>query len=395
MARDFSFFPCAQAIVEFYYISLTRSHLCIMLEYCEGGELFEFLRATGCLNEDAAVLVMRQLVSALSYLHSAGILHRDIKLENTLLESMPAAPEDLRVKVADFGYSKDTWLQSTPKTRVGTLAYMAPELVLRAAKRRHEVIAEDEAGERASSVSSERDALGTPLRTPPSTRGSSVSSEVGQPTAGTMTGGSQQTSGSGSGTQPLSQPNLDDVIAAAPGARKAYDGRAADVFSLGVLCYTMLLGSYPFEFEAAQAAAAANREDADPTEVYSELRFPAGEARPSEDACKLLERMLHPVPSERATLDEVQSSAFLRRRVAPRRLPGQAPEERPVRRHSEARPPLPQQKSQSQAEIEALIAEASQEGPYDTGAVGEADLHRVETEEWEGMIQGLSVHDAP
>ena len=153
MARDFSFFPCAQAIVEFYYISLTRSHLCIMLEYCEGGELFEFLRATGCLNEDAAVLVMRQLVSALSYLHSAGILHRDIKLENTLLESMPAAPEDLRVKVADFGYSKDTWLQSTPKTRVGTLAYMAPELVLRAAKRRHEVIAEDEAGERASSGS--------------------------------------------------------------------------------------------------------------------------------------------------------------------------------------------------------------------------------------------------
>uniref|UniRef100_A0A2P2LT05 non-specific serine/threonine protein kinase n=1 Tax=Rhizophora mucronata TaxID=61149 RepID=A0A2P2LT05_RHIMU len=55
------------------------------------------------------------------------VCHRDLKLENTLLDGSPAP----RLKICDFGYSKSSVLHSQPKSTVGTPAYIAPEVLLK------------------------------------------------------------------------------------------------------------------------------------------------------------------------------------------------------------------------------------------------------------------------
>ena len=57
---------------------------------------------------------------------SQGVVNRDIKLENTLLDTSPRP----LVKLCDFGYSKHEKFQSAPGSRVGTPAYLAPEVIL-------------------------------------------------------------------------------------------------------------------------------------------------------------------------------------------------------------------------------------------------------------------------
>ncbi|KAF6139386.1 hypothetical protein GIB67_026228 [Kingdonia uniflora] len=69
----------------------------------------------------------QQLISGVSYCHSMQICHRDLKLENTLLDGSPAP----RLKICDFGYSKSSLLHSKPKSTVGTPAYIAPEVLSR------------------------------------------------------------------------------------------------------------------------------------------------------------------------------------------------------------------------------------------------------------------------
>ena len=62
----------------------------------------------------------------LDYCHKSGVVNRDIKLENTLLDKSPRP----LVKLCDFGYSKSEKFQSAPGSRVGTPAYLAPEVIL-------------------------------------------------------------------------------------------------------------------------------------------------------------------------------------------------------------------------------------------------------------------------
>ncbi|XP_057501486.1 serine/threonine-protein kinase SAPK1-like isoform X3 [Actinidia eriantha] len=69
----------------------------------------------------------QQLISGVSYCHSMQICHRDLKLENTLLDGS----SEPRLKICDFGYSKSSLLHSQPKSTVGTPAYIAPEVFLR------------------------------------------------------------------------------------------------------------------------------------------------------------------------------------------------------------------------------------------------------------------------
>ncbi|XP_074353068.1 serine/threonine-protein kinase SAPK2-like [Apium graveolens] len=71
----------------------------------------------------------QQLISGVSYCHSMHICHRDLKLENTLLDGSLAP----RVKICDFGYSESSVFHSQPKSTVGTPAYVAPEVLSRKA----------------------------------------------------------------------------------------------------------------------------------------------------------------------------------------------------------------------------------------------------------------------
>jgi len=113
-------------IVQFIKISLTETHLAIIMEYAAGGELFNRICEAGRFSENEARYFFQQLVSGVQYCHEMGICHRDLKLENTLLDDSPAP----RLKICDFGYSKSSILHSVPKSTVGTPAYIAPEVLV-------------------------------------------------------------------------------------------------------------------------------------------------------------------------------------------------------------------------------------------------------------------------
>ncbi|KAF3632666.1 Serine/threonine-protein kinase SAPK1 [Capsicum annuum] len=114
-------------IVRFKEVLLTPTHLAIVMEYAAGGELFDRICSAGRFSEDEARFFFQQLISGVSYCHSMEICHRDLKLENTLLDGSPIP----RVKICDFGYSKSGLLHSQPKSTVGTPAYIAPEVLSR------------------------------------------------------------------------------------------------------------------------------------------------------------------------------------------------------------------------------------------------------------------------
>jgi serine/threonine protein kinase len=71
----------------------------IALELARGGELFDYIAQTGHLSMEATRFYFKQLIDALSFIHTNGYVHRDLKLENLLLD------ENFNLKVADFGFS--------------------------------------------------------------------------------------------------------------------------------------------------------------------------------------------------------------------------------------------------------------------------------------------------
>ncbi|KAI3506512.1 hypothetical protein L1887_28873 [Cichorium endivia] len=113
-------------IIRFKEVLLTETHLAIVMEYAAGGELFDRICTAGRFSEDEARFYFRQLISGVSYCHSMQICHRDLKLENTLLDESSTTT---RLKICDFGYSKSSVLHSQPKSTVGTPAYIAPEVL--------------------------------------------------------------------------------------------------------------------------------------------------------------------------------------------------------------------------------------------------------------------------
>ena len=100
------------------------------MEYAENGELFEYVQRRRVLHELEAKTVMFQILLAVDYLHSEGVVHRDLKLENILLDSRH------EVKIADFGFA-NYWNSEDPdfnkmllQTSCGSPCYAAPEIVL-------------------------------------------------------------------------------------------------------------------------------------------------------------------------------------------------------------------------------------------------------------------------
>ncbi|CAN4107654.1 unnamed protein product [Withania somnifera] len=85
------------------------------------------LRHSNIVRFKEARFFFQQLISGVSYCHAMQVCHRDLKLENTLLDGSPAP----RLKICDFGYSKSSVLHSQPKSTVGTPAYIAPEVLLK------------------------------------------------------------------------------------------------------------------------------------------------------------------------------------------------------------------------------------------------------------------------
>ncbi|CAG8530915.1 6631_t:CDS:2 [Diversispora eburnea] len=216
----------------------TPKHLCLILEYVPGGELFDFINDHfDKLTEDIAKDIFLQLVNVINYLHDVNIVHRDLKLENILLEipypsfnsSSPSSNSSSNssslsnswkpiVKLTDFGLAKFLDKNSPfSTTRCGSEEYAAPELIQ---------------------------------------------------------------------VQP-------------------YDGRKTDIWSLGIILYTLLMGYLPFNQERGQS-----RKQFLSKIVRADFNFPKS-SDVSEEAKDLVKKILVSLPSKRPNLDEIRKHPWL------------------------------------------------------------------------------------
>ncbi|ETI35877.1 CAMK/CAMK1 protein kinase, variant 2 [Phytophthora nicotianae P10297] len=99
-------------------------------EYMGGGELFDYVVDRGTLSEVEASTIVRQITSAVAYLHARGIIHRDLKPENLMLTSKSRGAS---VKIIDFGLAKLLDADDKTASFLGTRGYLAPEMLQRQA----------------------------------------------------------------------------------------------------------------------------------------------------------------------------------------------------------------------------------------------------------------------
>uniref|UniRef100_W5K337 non-specific serine/threonine protein kinase n=1 Tax=Astyanax mexicanus TaxID=7994 RepID=W5K337_ASTMX len=95
----------------------------MVMEYASGGELYEYIQSRQRLTEEEARYFFRQITSAVLYCHTNGVVHRDLKLENILLD------QDLNVKLADFGLSNQYQKGHFLQTFCGSPLYASPEII--------------------------------------------------------------------------------------------------------------------------------------------------------------------------------------------------------------------------------------------------------------------------
>ena len=110
-------------IIQLYEIMESKHNLYIVMEYCEGKELFDYIVKHKRLNEKDACILFQQLISGVDYLHKQGIIHRDLKPENILLDA------NNNLKLSDFGLSTFDTHNHLLKTPCGTPTYAPPEML--------------------------------------------------------------------------------------------------------------------------------------------------------------------------------------------------------------------------------------------------------------------------
>lgn len=121
------------SIVKLIDVYETRNRTYIVMELLDGGELYEYISGRKRFDEMESFILLRQLVSAVKYLHDAGIVHRDLKPENLLLKSKVPNRADFRtlfqIKLSDFGLSKLVAPDQILTLPCGTISYVAPEIL--------------------------------------------------------------------------------------------------------------------------------------------------------------------------------------------------------------------------------------------------------------------------
>ena len=101
----------------------TEKYILIIMEYISGGNLQSFVKKRRKLGEKTAKILFKQIIEGIKYIHSQNIVHRDIKLENILIDL------NNNIKICDFGVGKLINSNSLLHEQCGTPVYMAPEII--------------------------------------------------------------------------------------------------------------------------------------------------------------------------------------------------------------------------------------------------------------------------
>jgi len=110
-------------IIKLNYAFQTEGKLYLILDYVNGGELFWHLKNSGRFDEDRVRFYTAEIVSALGHLHELGVVYRDLKPENLLIDT------EGHICITDFGLSKEIDNEEGTNTFCGTPEYLAPEIL--------------------------------------------------------------------------------------------------------------------------------------------------------------------------------------------------------------------------------------------------------------------------
>ena len=262
------------------------------------GDMFEYVVRKGGLKESEARWFFQQLIVGVDYLHRMGVASRDIKLENTLLDGSPRP----LLKICDFGYSKHEKFQSAPGSRVGTPAYLAPEVIM-------------------------------------TTKGQTYDGKVRR--RGKRVGRDrEEKKKKGWKKKKKTHVTFFSLI-----FHLSLNTQVADIWSCGVMLYVMMVGAYPFE-RPEDKADAQKLQKMIQRILKVEYQFPP-HVRASSDLRDLLSKILVPDPSKRITIAEIQSHPWYLKDLPPG-----------VAEMNDNLPTVPGPGVQSAEEIAAVVREA-------------------------------------
>uniref|UniRef100_K7FPI9 non-specific serine/threonine protein kinase n=1 Tax=Pelodiscus sinensis TaxID=13735 RepID=K7FPI9_PELSI len=120
-------------IVALYDFQELANSVYLVMEYCNGGDLADYLHTMRTLSEDTIRLFLQQIAGAMKMLHSKGIIHRDLKPQNILLSfagGKKSNPNNMKIFVADFGFARYLQSNMMAATLCGSPMYMAPEVIM-------------------------------------------------------------------------------------------------------------------------------------------------------------------------------------------------------------------------------------------------------------------------
>ncbi|CAD8061097.1 unnamed protein product [Paramecium primaurelia] len=110
-------------VIQLYEIIETKKYIFLVMEFCDGGELFDYIVKHQKLSEIEACKFIQELISGIEYIHKLNIVHRDLKPENLLLDYQKS------LKIVDFGLSNTYKQGEQLKTACGSPCYAAPEMI--------------------------------------------------------------------------------------------------------------------------------------------------------------------------------------------------------------------------------------------------------------------------